>query len=906
MGEGRPDPDELLSRLRDEDARAARGRLRIFFGASAGVGKTTAMLASAHQLARSGRDVVIGIVETHGRKDTEVLTAGLEALPLRRVAHRDREISEFDIDAALARRPSVILVDELAHSNVAGSRHPKRWQDIEELLSAGIDVFTTVNVQHLETLRDIVGGITGIRVFETVPDRVFDAADEVVLVDLPPDELLQRLKEGKVYLPEQARRAVQNFFRKGNLIALRELALRRTADRVDSEMIRYRRDRSVDPVWQTRESLLACVGPGEAGERVVRSAARLAARLNVPWHAVYVETPELARLVEREREAILRCLRQAQDAGAQTVTLSAVSAAEAIVSYAREHNLARLVVGRGRARSLRPWSASFAARIGRDAPDLDVIEIARSGREESAPRRELVPVGALLAPWQSFAMAALLCALATGISMPLASVFDLANIAMVFLLAVVVAAVRYGLGPAVAAAFLNVASFDFFFVPPRYSFAVSDVQYLLTFAVMLIVGLVTAKMTADLKRQARVAGLRERRVRGLYEMARDLSGALLSDQIAEICERFARSVFGARAAIVLADNAGRLQPAGPGSPGSGLAVDAGICQWTFDHGVEAGAGTDTLPGSPVLYLPLKAPMRVRGVLAIEPESEASIQGPEQRRLLETFARLVAIAVERLHYVDVAQDATVQIESERLRNSLLSAISHDLRTPLSALVGLADTLFLTKPAPTPSQAEIATAIREEVLRMSAQVNNLLDMARLQAGAVRLDRQWQPLEEVVGSAIQSMRSALAAHHVAVQLPEDLPLLEFDAVLIERVLANLLDNAAKYTPAGSHIVIGAGEGAPGMIEVWVEDDGPGLPAGREEAIFQKFERGQKESATAGVGLGLTISRAIVDAHHGTIRALQRPGGPGARFVFTLPRGEPPQVPEHEEEAGDPPDGA
>lgn len=893
MTDQRPDPDQLLDRIKKEESLAARGKLRIFFGASAGVGKTYAMLMAARQQAEQGTDVVIGVVETHGRKETEALVHGLERLPLKEVPYRGKALKEFDIDGALARKPALILIDELAHSNVQGSRHPKRWQDVEELQDAGIDVYSTINVQHLETLNDVVGGITGIRVWETVPDHVFDAADEAVLVDLPPDELLRRLKEGKVYLPHQAERAIQNFFRKGNLIALRELALRRTADRVDSQMLEYRRDQSVSPVWQTRESLLVCVGPGEGADRIIRSAARIATHLDAPWHALYVETPELQRLSERPRQRILKSLKLAQEMGAETATLSGSDAVEVVVNYARDHNLSSVLVGRDHVRSWRPWYRSFADRVGKLAPDLDVIQVAREEQLTRNPANDQTDrswLSRLSAPWQSYAKSVLICGLVTTIAAPLHSVFELANIAMLFLLAVVLVAVRYGLGPSVMASFVNVAVFDFFYVQPRFSFSVSDVQYLMTFAVMLSVGLITAKLTTGLEFQARVSSRRERRVRALYEISRDLSGALMPEQIAEIGHRFAESVFGAKSAILPADDNKRvgdpIQVAG-GIP----AVDKGIAQWAYDHGAEAGSGTDTLSGSPIRYLPLRAPMQIRGVLALEPRNPRRLLAPEQTRLLDTFARLIAISLERVHYVNVAQTTTLQIESERLRNSLLSAISHDLRTPLAVLVGLADSMSMTQPPPSGQQVEIAASMREEALRMNSLVNNLLDMARLQSGAVRLNLQWQPLEEVVGSALNAERSILAGHRVRVELPDDLPLLEFDALLIERVLTNLLENAAKFTRAGSAIEVGAEIGAGDQVDIWVEDSGPGLPAGKEEEIFRMFERGQKESATPGVGLGLAICRAIVEAHGGAIRAENRRAG-GARFVFSLPRGNPPVV--------------
>jgi two-component system sensor histidine kinase KdpD len=895
----RPDPDALLEKVQREEEKARRGKLKLFFGASAGVGKTYAMLSAARQLKAQGVDVVIGVVETHGRKETEAMVEGLQQLPLREITYRTRILKEFDIDTALARKPELILMDELAHSNVEGSRHPKRWQDVEELLAAGIDVYSTVNVQHLETLNDVVSGITGINVWETIPDRIFDVADEVVLVDLPPDELLQRLKEGKVYLPQQAERAINNFFRKGNLIALRELALRRTADRVDEEMQQYRRDQSVAPVWKARESILACIGAGEGGDRIVRSAARLAGSLDVPWHVIYVETPELQSLPESRRNTILKTLKLAQDMGAETASLSGGDAAEVVVKYARQHNLSIVMAGRDHPRPWALFRRNFAEQIGLLSPDLDVIQVARIDQSE-----RWNVIGSLFRhqtermekDWRGYAMAAMVCVMTALIAEPLYAFFDLSNIVMLFLMAVVFIAMRFGRGPAVLASFLNVASFDFFFVPPRFSFAISDVQYLMTFIVMLAVGLIIGQLTAGLNYQARIATSREARVRALYEMSRDLSGAMIPEQIAEICGRFVESQFGAKASIILADLEDNLtQPIAATSKVP--VIDHGIAQWAFDHEEAAGNGTDTLPGSSVLYLPLKAPMRVRGVFAFEPQDAAYLMTPEQRRLLDTFARLIAIALERIHYVDIARISTVQMETERLRNSLLAAISHDLRTPLSVLVGLADSLTMTQPPPTGQQQDIVSAMREAAMRMTSQVNNLLDMARLRAGRIQLNLQWHPLEEVVGSALGSMQNALSKYHVSVQLPEYLPLLKFDTVLIERVFCNLLENATKYTPEGSNITIGALNDKK-TVEVWVEDNGPGLPEGREEEIFKKFERGQKESATPGVGLGLAICRAIIEAHEGTIRAENLPGG-GARFVFTLPKGIPPAIGEEEESA-------
>ncbi len=886
----RPDPDALLAATETQEAQARRGKLKIFFGASPGVGKTYAMLSEARRLRAQSLDVVVGVVETHGRSETAMLLEGLERLPRKLVEHRGRMLQEFDLDAALKRRPAVLLVDELAHTNVPGCRHPKRWQDIEELLAAGIDVLSTVNVQHIESLNDIVGGITGIRVGETVPDRIFAEANEVVLVDLTPDDLLVRLREGKVYLPEQAERAIQNFFRKGNLIALRELALRLTADRVDDQMLAFRRTISEPQVWHTRDTLLACIGPSDVDEKVVRTAARLAAKLDSAWHAVYVETPALQRLPEVQRRRILKTLKLAQDLGAETATLIGQDAVETALDYARRNNLGRIVVGRSaRARWHWPGRQPFSRRLGAHSPDIDIIAVAReAARARPAPVTE--PHEEQKAPprLQRYAYAILTSIGITAVATPLLRHFDLANIVMLFLLGVVLVAYRYGRGPAVLAAVLNVVSFDFFFVPPRLTFAVSDVQYLVTFAVMLIVGLVIGHLTAGLRYQLNVARYREERARSLSEMAKSLSSALVEQQVVEISDKFVEANFRAKAAILLPDLADQLQT--PVPCGANPALDVAIAQWCYDKNVPAGLGTDTLPAAPQLYLPLKAPMRVRGVLVVEPSNLRLLMIPEQRRLLDTFAALIAIALERIHFVSVAQDTLITMESERLRNSLLAALSHDLRTPLTSLVGLAETLSLDLIAAESGHADKAKLIREQALRTSHMVNNLLEMARLQSGEMKPLKDWQSLEEIVGGALKGLEPALGERPLKIDLPVDLPLVKCDAVLIERVLVNLFENAVKYTPPATAIGITAVHDD-SVLRIAVWDDGPGLPAGQERAIFARFARGQKESAVPGVGLGLAICEAIIVAHGGKIWAENRQPH-GARFIFILPLDEQPVV--------------
>jgi two-component system sensor histidine kinase KdpD len=906
----RPDPDALLAQIQKRELSTSRGKLRIYFGASAGVGKTYAMLTAARRMQADGHDIVVGVIEPHGRDETAALIEGLEVLPEKKIHYRGKTLTEFDIDTALARHPAVILVDELAHSNGPGSRHAKRWQDVEELLDAGIDVFTTVNVQHLESLSDVIGGIIGVHIAETLPDAVFDEASEIVLIDITADELLMRLRAGKVYQAQLVEHASRNFFRKGNLIALRELALRRTADRVEDDVKAYRIEKSIGPVWKTDSTLLACIGPGPDAEQVIRAAARMAGRMNTDWHAIYVETPQLQRLSPAHRERILEKLKLAQNLGATSAILAGNDIALAIVDYARARNLSNIVVGRSRS-SVWPWRSAYAKRITSYASDMDMIEIGRPFPKESPGLEQASGTeasqsapGVLLSrqhavPRWGYAWAAAASLLTALLAMPLSRYLDLANIVMLFLLATVLVAVRWGRGPSIAATLVGVIAFDFFFVPPRFSFAVSDLQYLVTFMIMLAVGLIIGHLTAGLRYQARVASHREERALALYEYARELSGALQTEQISEATRSFVQRTFHAKATLLLPDDAGHLRFAPAlgeisGPPGT-HAPDMGIAQWAFDHAAPAGIGTNTLPGGSFFYLPLVAPMRTRGVLAIEPENRRWILIPEQRRQLDTFAALAAIALERVHYIEIAKSVLIRMESERLRNALLAALSHDLRTPLTSLVGLSDSLAISAPALAPSQRELAEAVRDEAVRMNNLVSNLLDMARIQSGEVKLNLQWQPFEEVVGSALHACRSQLARHQLQTRLPRDLPLVRFDAVLIERVLCNLIENASKYTPPGSRFTIAA-EVKEQFLEVTFSDNGPGLPRGMEEAVFEKFTRGEKESAKPGVGLGLAICRAIVEAHGGTLCARRPPDG-GTAFVFTLPLGKPPDISSVEE---------
>ncbi|MGZ8263370.1 MAG: DUF4118 domain-containing protein [Burkholderiales bacterium] len=904
MADYRPDPDALLARVHREEAKSRRGKLKIFLGASAGVGKTYAMLSDAREEQSRGTDIVIGIVETHGRAETAALTEGLERIALREVPYRDTILREFDLDAALSRKPVVILVDELAHTNAPGSRHPKRWQDVEELLAAGIDVYTTVNIQHLESLNDVVGQITGVRVFETLPDKVFEEADELELVDLPPDELIERLHEGKVYLPEQARRAAESFFRKGNLIALRELALRRTAERVDEQMRDYRTGAGIRAAWPAAERLLVTVGPGSDAEHLVRAARRLASGLAADWTALYIETPKLQRLPEAHRDRILGALRLAESLGGKSVVVGGGDVATAVLEFARAQNVTRILVGRPHRRGWRRWLVgSTADRIVAGAHDIDVAVI---GAEERPPtlaanviarsRDALGVVRPRKRRWQRYVVGAAVPLVLTGLGTFIHGKLELSNIIMLYLLGVVPVAIYFGRGPSILASVLSVATFDFFFVPPYLTFAVSDTEYLVTFAVMLLVGVVISSLAARVRLQARIAGYREERASALYEMSRELAATEKLQDIVKIAVRHLSTVFESQVVVLLPDEAGRIRhPGGESIYGSLHGADLSIAQWVHDHGQAAGLGTDTLAGSDTLYVPLVTPNKTIGVLPLLPANPRRVYVPEQRRLLDTFASQIAVAIERAQVADSARAAELRAKTEGVRNALLSAISHELRTPLATIVGASTSL--AEAPETMSEAarrDLARSVAEEAQRMSDIVVKVLDLARLQAGATRVQADWHSIEEVIGAALTRTAPRLARHRVSTRLPPRSRLARLDAVLIEQVLTNLLENAAKYTPAGTHINVSA-EFSRGELAITVTDDGPGLPPGEETRIFDKFHRVAPETTPGGAGLGLAICKAIVEAHGGTIYAENIPAG-GTMFRFTIPQEENPPLVERE----------
>ncbi|MDQ0470115.1 sensor histidine kinase [Labrys wisconsinensis] len=881
MKDQRPDPDDLLEVVKDETHRSKRGQLKIFFGACAGVGKTFAMLQAARQLHAEGVAVGIGIVETHGRKDTQEMLEGLPVLPRTTVSGNGRPTSEFDLDGALASGYKLLVVDELAHTNVAGSRHAKRWQDVEELLDAGIDVYTALNVQHLDSLNDIVGGIIGVRVRETVPDRIFDAATDVVLVDLPPDDLLARLSAGKVYLPVSIERARQNFFRRGNLIALRELALRRVADRVNSDVRSYRVSHAVKTVWPTQETLMVCVSADRSQEKLVREGARLAQRLQAKWIVVHIDQPYHGDDT-RARETLLNIAAAAQAAGAEFANVPGQDVAETLLDYARKRNVTKLIVGNPLGWQFIPFRSRLQERIARAGPEMGLILLSVDD-VRPAIKRKVTDTSQSYA--QALAIATLACGATTALAAWLLRVFDPSNVVMLFLMTVVFVAIRLGRVAGAWAALLSVACFDFFFIEPRLSFAVTDTQYLFTFALMLAVAIVISQLAARMRSEARVARAGERRASTLARIARDLSSVIKVEQVVSICRDAITPLIGAQVVLLIPNEKDGLVA----SQATGQ-VDLSVAQWAFDHAQEAGLGTQTLSAADALYLPLKASMATRGVLAILPAGERLSNDPDDRRLLDACCSTIGLALERIHFVDVAQDTLVRMEGEKLRNTLLSAVSHDLKTPLTAIRGLAETLERTKELPEADRSGLARSIRIQADELKRLVGNLLDLARMQSEGVHLNKEWHSVSEIVGSALGQSTPILKPRAIRTVLPPDLPLVEVDAPLIERVLINLFDNAAKYTPPTSTITIRGGASGDSMYLV-VEDDGPGLPTTDPEALFEPFTRGQKESSIAGVGLGLALCRSIVAAHGGTIRAeAHKPRG--VVFEIRLPLGTPPEI--------------
>lgn len=891
MTDERPNPDAVLAQVQAEEERARRGKLKLFFGFAAGVGKTYTMMETARRDVSAGRNVLVGVVETHGRSETAALLLGMDLLPLKEFDHRGVKLKEFDLDAALELHPELVIVDELAHTNAPGSRHAKRWQDVEELLDADIDVYTTLNVQHLESLNDVVAQITGVVVQETVPDAVLERADEVELVDLPPENLLERFRAGRIYMSTQAEHALQNFFRKANLIALRELALRQMAERVNVEMQTARLGGGARQTWATAERLLVCVGPSPMSPRVIRTAKRMASLMRADWIAAYVERPGTVELEPKVRQRLAQNMKLAEQLGAEVVTLSGANPADELLSYARTRNVTRIVVGKpGHVPWYRRLNRSLVDDLLRSSREIDVHVI--HGVEEPlarapAPARSHIP-------WHDYArtLALVACCGVADYFIKFRLGLAEANVVMVLLLGVMYSAAKYGRGPGVLASVASVLLFDFFFVPPYNTFAVSDAQYLLTFAVMFGVAVVTSALAARIREQAEHSRGRARRTEALYNMSRQLSGQVGRLQLADVATRQLAAIFGGDVAILLPHDHKRLKVAS--STQTGFATkenELAVAEWVFTHQQQAGLGTNTLPSAMAFYIPLVGSQGAIGVLGIAPEDRDQFEMHDQRQLLETFASQIAGAIDRDQLAAQVQTVLVQAETERLRSSLLSSVSHDLRTPLAVITGASSSLLRSDESLAPETSrELCQTIYDDARRLSRLVDNLLDMTKIESRGVKINRQWNVIEEVVGSALNRMKSQLGGRQVVTHVPSELALASFDDVLIEQVLINLLENVVKYTPPGTPVEITARQ-EPEQIVIAVADRGPGLGPGEDERVFEKFYRGSAAAADgrSGAGLGLAICKAIVAAHGGRIWAENRSGG-GAQISFSLPLTEKP----------------
>ena len=884
--ESRPDPDQLLEQIKAEEAQRKRGKLKIFLGYAAGVGKTYAMLEAARQRKEEGFDVAIGYIETHKRVETEAMVGELEIVSRRSMEYHGVALTEMDVDAVLERHPALVLVDELAHTNAPLSRHPKRYQDVEELLDVGIDVYTTLNIQHLESLNDVVAQITGVVVRETIPDSVIDEASEIELIDLPPDELLIRLQSGKVYIPEQAARAIQDFFRKGNLTALREMTMRRAAERVDDQMRSYMQTRSITGPWHTAERLLVCISPSPLSERLIRSTRRLADELKAEWMAIYVETPQLAVLSPEKRERIARILQQAEELGAQTSVLgssgSVSASAQTILEFAQKNNISKIIVGK----PLRPrWQdllrGSMIDDLLRQSGDIDVYVVASTDQPSVPPEENPLKIHS---SWTRYLWSIVFVAIATGLGFLIGGRIEPTNLVMLYLLTVVVAAIYLGRGPAILASVLGVMAFDFLFVTPYFTFAVSDTQYIITFIALFFVGIVISQLTARAREQADAAHQREAETAELYALSRDLSIARQLDGILHILIQHVEETFGRSTAILLPENghlATRLAS-------TDLKLDeneVAVADWVYRHGDPAGRHTNTLPASLFRYLPLKTARGVVGVLGVEgPEPSGPDLTPQQRRLMEAFASQAALAIERVQFAEQARHAQLLQATEKLQTALLNSVSHDLRTPLVSITGALTSLDeQSESLDEENRKSLIVTAREEADRLNRLVGNLLSMTRIDSGAIKLHIEPGDIQDVIGTALDQLGKRIANRKVQVDVPIDFPLVPMDFTLIVQVLVNVLDNAVKYSPEYCAIEVSA-ELDKDNASVTVADRGEGIPPEDLTRIFDKFYRVQRPESISGTGLGLSISKGIVEAHNGNIQALGREGG-GTIIQIELP---------------------
>jgi two-component system sensor histidine kinase KdpD len=884
----RPSPEALLEAARREEGRI--GKLRIFVGAAPGVGKTYEMLQQARARKKDGYDIVVGLVETHGRKETEALLEGLEVVARRRVEYKSQWLEEMDLDAIIARRPQIVLVDELAHTNAPGSRHPKRYLDVEELLSGGIDVYTTVNIQHIESLNDVVAQITHVRVRETIPDAVFDRADAVELVDLTPDDLIQRLREGKVYVPKQAERALAHFFSPANLIALRELALRRTAERVDEQLLTEMQARAIPGPWAAGERILACVSEDPRAAGLVRYAKRLADRLHAPWTALYVESRRSLQYTEEERDRIADTLRLAQVLGGEPITIPGGDRriADDVIAYAQANNVTQIIIGKStRSRWFEILHGSVVHDLVRRAGNISVNVIAGDiVAGEPIPRKTVQTTKRPEVDPRPYLVVLLIVAAALGVGMVIEPWLGIENVDLVFLSAVVAVAVRYGLWPSLIASVAASLCYNFFFLPPIYTFTIADPTNVAAFFFLIVMAITVSNIAARVRTQAVTAMGRARVTESLYSFSRKLAGVATLDDVLWATAYQTALMLKVRVVLLLPEDGSIAVKAG--YPPEDILDDADIAaaKWAWQNNRAAGRGSDTLPGARRLFLPMRTGRGAIGVVGIDSDKPGPLLTPDERRLLDALIDQGALAIERVHLAEDMDRVKRTVETERLRSALLTSISHDLKTPLAAVLGAAGTLRDLAPKLTDAEkADLLATIVDESERLNRFIANLLDMTKLESGAIVPNAAPHDLDEIIGSAIRRASKILARHHVELELMAGLPMLDLDAVLFEQILFNVLDNAAKYSPAGTTIRIRSSRDAD-TVTLQILDEGSGIPPVELERIFDKFYRVEKgDQVRAGTGLGLAISRGFVEALNGTITAANRSDRSGAVFTIKLP---------------------
>ena len=887
--EQRPSPEALLEAARREQTDV--GKLRIFVGAAPGVGKTYEMLQQARAKRRDGADVIVGVVETHGRKETEALLDGLPIVPRRSVAYRGQMIDEMDLDGVIARHPKIVLVDELAHTNAPGSRHPKRYLDVEEILAHGIDVYTTVNIQHIESLNDVIAQITGIRVRETVPDSVFDRADAIELVDITPDDLIQRLREGKVYVPHQAERALLHFFSPENLTALRELALRRTAERVDEQLLSQMQARAISGPWAAGERILVCVNEDPRCAGLVRYAKRLSDRLHAPFVALAVETARSAQLSEEDRDRIADTLRLAQALGGEAATIPGGDRriADDIISYAQANNVTQIILGKStRSRFFEILHGSVVHDLVRSAGNISINVIAGERIPgDPIPKKTVKPAERRepFQPWP-YAVAILAVGLALAVSEAIQPHLGVENVDLVFLTAIVAVAVRFGWFPSLLASALASLCYNFFFLPPIYTFTIADPTNIAAFVFFIIMATLVSNVAARVRVQAVTAMARARTTDALYAFSRKLAGVGTLDDVLWATTYQIALMLKVRVVILLPEQGTVVVKAGYPPEDTLGDADVAAAKWAWENDRIAGRGSDTLPGAKRLFLPMRTGRGAIGIIGIDSDKPGPLLTPDERRLLDALIDQSALAIERVHLVEDMDRVKRTVETDRLRSALLTSISHDLKTPLAAILGAAGTLRDLSGALTEDQkGELLGTMIEESERLNRFIANLLDMTRLESGALALNTAPYDLGEIVGSALRRAGKILAHHRVQLDVAADLPTLEVDAVLLEQALFNILDNAAKFAPEGSTIRIhGRRDG--GFVALRIIDEGEGIPPADLVRIFDKFHRATKgDRVRPGTGLGLAIARGFVEAMHGTVEAANRSDRPGAVFTILLP---------------------